>query len=94
MNPHFRYLVDEAKKSNKTVIDRCNLTIFYEQGYDWLPEYLAKNHVQVVASLPCYTLDNVEKQVRYGTVPTIRTHDTIAWQRCFRQEHSRTSMAQ
>ncbi len=94
MNPHFKYIVDEAKKSNKTVIDRCNLTIFYEQNYDWLPEYLAKNHVQVVASLPCYTLDNVEKQVRHYIMVTIVANTTLARQRCFRQKCSRTSMAE
>lgn len=94
MNPHFRYLIDAARQSNKTVIDRCNLTIFYEHGYDWLPEYLAKNHVQVIASLPCYTLDNVEKQVRPNTFRILLANETSARQRCFRQERSRFTMAE
>jgi radical SAM/Cys-rich protein len=62
MNPHFKYFVEQASAANKLVIDRCNLTIFYEPGYEWLPEYLAQYRVQVIASLPCYTVENVEKQ--------------------------------
>jgi hypothetical protein len=44
------------------VIDRCNLTILEEAGYEDLPDYLANHRVEVVASLPCYTADNVAKQ--------------------------------
>lgn len=62
MNPHFRYLVSEARKRGVTVMDRCNLTILSEPGYDGLAEFLADNHVQVVASLPCYLEDNVDAQ--------------------------------
>ncbi|MEM8593593.1 MAG: arsenosugar biosynthesis radical SAM (seleno)protein ArsS [Pseudomonadota bacterium] len=62
MNEHFRYLVEEARKLNVQVIDRCNLTILFEEGYDWLPEFLAQHQVQVVASLPCYIEENVDKQ--------------------------------
>jgi hypothetical protein len=68
MNPHFKYFVEEAHAAKKAVIDRCNLTIFYEPGYEWLPEYLAKYRVQVIASLPCYTMENVEKQVLFQSL--------------------------
>jgi radical SAM/Cys-rich protein len=62
MNPHFRRLVREARARGRAVIDRCNLTIFFEPGYEVLPEFLAAEGVQVVASLPCYTADNVDQQ--------------------------------
>ena len=62
MNPHFRDLVRFARKNNIQVMDRCNLTILEEDGYEWLAEFLADNDVEVVASLPCYLEDNVEAQ--------------------------------
>ncbi|WP_082885977.1 arsenosugar biosynthesis radical SAM (seleno)protein ArsS, partial [Oleiphilus sp. HI0061] len=62
MNPYFRYLVEEARSLGVHVIDRCNLTILQEPGYEDLAEFLAANEVEVVASLPCYTKDNVDQQ--------------------------------
>jgi radical SAM/Cys-rich protein len=62
MNPHFRYLVSEARKLGVEVIDRCNLTILSEPGYEDLAQFLANEKVSVAASLPCYTQDNVDKQ--------------------------------
>ena len=62
LNPSFRFLVKEARKRNKIVIDRCNLTVLLEPGQEDLPEFLASNKVRVVASLPCYSESNVDKQ--------------------------------
>jgi len=62
MNYGFRQLVETAKSFGKEVIVRSNLTIFFVEGYEDLPEYFAKNQVRVVASLPCYLEDNVDKQ--------------------------------
>ncbi len=62
MNPHFKKLVKAARALNLEVIDRCNLTIFFENGFDDIPLFLKENKVHVVASLPCYTKDNVDKQ--------------------------------
>ena len=62
MNPEFRYLVMEARKRNVTVVDRCNLTILLEPGYEDIAQFLADNHVEIVASLPCYSEENVDKQ--------------------------------
>ena len=62
MNPHFRHLVQEARKLGLRVIDRCNLTILFEPGYDDLADFLAEQQVEIVASLPCYSQDNVDKQ--------------------------------
>lgn len=62
LNPHFRYLVTEARARNLRIIDRCNLTIFEEPGHEDLPEFLAANGVEIVASLPCYLEENVAAQ--------------------------------
>ena len=62
MNPHFRYLVTEARKRNVEVIDRSNLTILLEPGYQDLAAFLARQQVVITASLPCYTAENVDKQ--------------------------------
>lgn len=62
MNPHFRYLVSEAVKLGVEVIDRCNLTILTEPGYEDLAAFLAEHRVKVVASLPCYSEQNVNEQ--------------------------------
>ena len=62
MNPHFRYLVTEARKMDVEVIDRCNLMILLEPGYEDLAQFLAEQQVTITASLPCYLEENVEKQ--------------------------------
>ena len=62
MNPHFRYLVAQARSLGVRVIDRCNLTILSEPGYDGLAQFLAEQSVEVTASLPCYAQANVDKQ--------------------------------
>ena len=62
MNPLFRDLVVAAREQGITVIDRCNLTILMEPGYEGTAEFLAANEVQIVASLPCYMEDNVDGQ--------------------------------
>jgi radical SAM/Cys-rich protein len=62
MHPQFRYLVDEAYKLGVHTIDRCNLTILEEPGYEWVAEFLATNKVEVIASLPCYTEEKVDQQ--------------------------------
>jgi radical SAM/Cys-rich protein len=62
MNYGFRQLVEVAIAHQKSVIVRSNLTIFFVAGYEDLPEYFAANKVRVVASLPCYLEDNVDKQ--------------------------------
>lgn len=61
MNYGFKPLVEAARATGKEVIVRSNLTIFFEPGYQDLPEYFAQHQVRVVASLPCYLEDNVDK---------------------------------
>ena len=62
MNPHFKYLVKAARSLGVTVMDRCNPTILLEAGYEDLPAFFAEYDVNVVASLPCYMEQNVDKQ--------------------------------
>ena len=62
MNPLFCYLVEQASMRNVSVIDRSNLTILLEPGYEGLAEFLAKHKVIITASLPCYAEQNVDKQ--------------------------------
>ena len=58
----FRELVRAARAQGVRVIDRCNLTILFEPGQDGLAEFLAGQRVEVVASMPCYSAANVDKQ--------------------------------
>lgn len=62
MNYGFKDLVATARAYNKEIIVRSNLTIFFESDYEYLPEYFAQNQIRIVASLPCYLEDNVDKQ--------------------------------
>jgi len=62
LNPQFPRLVQEARRLGAKVIDRCNLTILEQPGHEELAEYLATERVEVVASMPCYLRDNVERQ--------------------------------
>ena len=66
INEHFRYLASEATKHCRQVIDRSNLTIFFEPGHEDLPEFLAGYGIEVTASLPCYQMENVDKQRGVG----------------------------
>ncbi len=62
LNDHFRYLVAAARAMDVRVIDRCNLTILEEPGFEDLAQFLAVHQVEVSASLPCYSQENVDKQ--------------------------------
>jgi radical SAM/Cys-rich protein len=62
MNPHFRYLVEQARQRGISVMDRCNLTILLEPGYEDLADFLAEQKVAITASLPCYSEQNVSEQ--------------------------------
>lgn len=62
MNPHFKYTVSQAVHRGIRIIDRCNLVILEEPGYEDLVGFLASHQVQIVASLPCYSSDNVDAQ--------------------------------
>ena len=58
----FRELVEVSRDSGCRVLDRNNLTILEEPGFEWLPGFLASRQVEVIASLPCYLEKNVNQQ--------------------------------
>jgi radical SAM/Cys-rich protein len=62
LNPHFRRMVTGARNMGVRVMDRCNLTILHVPGQEDLGEFLAGEQVEIVASLPCYSADNVDSQ--------------------------------
>ncbi len=62
LHPEFKNLITSLSSKQIDIIDRCNLTIFFEEGYEDLPQFLAKNKVIVTASLPCYEKNNVDFQ--------------------------------
>jgi radical SAM/Cys-rich protein len=64
MIPDFRYFIERAKalEPSRHVIDRCNLTILLEPGYEELADFLATHKVEIIASMPCYSPENVNAQ--------------------------------
>lgn len=62
MNPHFRWFVEQLRTRGLRVMDRCNLTILTANGFRDLPEFLASQEVEIVASLPCYSEENTDRQ--------------------------------
>ena len=66
LSEFFRYFVETARGAGAQVIDRNNLTIIEEPEFGWLPEYLARHEVEVIASLPCYSAKNVNQQRGQG----------------------------
>jgi radical SAM/Cys-rich protein len=63
----FDYLVKSARSLGRHVMDRCNLTVIFEPGKEYLPELLQSHRVELVCSLPCYTEENVDRQRGKGT---------------------------
>ncbi len=62
LNSSFRWIVEAARHSGHTVLDRCNLTVLLEPGQEDLAAFLAAHQVHVIASLPCYLEENVDRQ--------------------------------
>ena len=67
LNPNFDYLVEAATRLERHVMDRCNLTVIFAPGKDYLPEFFRRHRVEVVCSLPCYSEENVDRQRGKGT---------------------------
>jgi radical SAM/Cys-rich protein len=67
LHPDFAYLIASARRLGRHVMDRCNLTVIFEPGMEYLPEFFKLNEVELVCSLPCYSKDNVDKQRGKGT---------------------------
>lgn len=62
MIPDFRYLVESIRGMGRRVMNRCNLTILNEPGYEWVADFHAQHGVELVASMPCYSPENVNAQ--------------------------------
>ena len=62
LNPHFRYLVKNARAMGIHVIDRCNLTVLEQPGLESMAAFLAEHQIEIVSSLPCYLQENVDGQ--------------------------------
>lgn len=83
MHPDFRRLVAGARALGRRVIDRCNLTILHEPGQEDTAAFLAEQGCEIVASLPCYSLENVEKQrgrgVFDGSIRALRALNALGY---------------
>jgi radical SAM/Cys-rich protein len=89
MVPDFRYLVERLREIPrvKTIIDRCNLTILLEPGYEWLADFLAAHRLKIVASMPCYEAENVNAQRGNGVFDaSIRALQLLNRLGCGRQD--------
>ena len=64
MNPDFKYLIRRIRKMTpgRRIIDRCNLTILLEPDYEDYADFMARHEVEIIASMPCYTPENVNAQ--------------------------------
>lgn len=62
LNPNFDYLIRSAKPWVKEIIVRSNLTVFFGEGKDYLPNFFKENKIHLICSLPCYTKENVDSQ--------------------------------
>jgi radical SAM/Cys-rich protein len=67
LHPDFDYLVAAAHELGRHVMDRCNLTVIFEPGKEYLPEFFKQHEIELVCSLPCYSQENVDKQRGKGT---------------------------
>jgi radical SAM/Cys-rich protein len=85
MIPDFRYFVERvtALRVSRHIIDRCNLTILLEPGYEDLPEFLARHKVEIIASIPCYTPENVNAQrgegVFEGSIAALKLLNSLGY---------------
>ncbi len=66
LNPHFAFLVEQARALGRQVIVRCNLTVLFVSGMEHLPQFYRDQGVQLICSLPCYTAENVDGQRGQG----------------------------
>lgn len=83
LNPHFRRLVHSARDMGVHVMDRCNLTILAVEGQEDLADFLAREQVEIIASLPCYLEDNVNRQrgngVFEGSIRSLQTLNALGY---------------
>jgi len=85
MIPDFRYFIEKVRSLERSrhVIDRCNLTILLTSGYKDLPQFLADNRVEIIASMPCYSSENVNAQrgdgVFEGSIQALQVLNSLGY---------------
>jgi radical SAM/Cys-rich protein len=83
LSEHFRPLVEGARALGRRVMDRCNLTVLWERGQEDTAAFLAKHGVEIVASLPCYARENVDRQrgrgVFDGSIEALRLLNRLGY---------------
>lgn len=83
MIPDFRYFITRLKELDRHIIDRCNLTILLEPGHEGTAEFLAAHGVEIVASLPCYSRENVDEQrgngVFQGSITALKLLNSLGY---------------
>ncbi len=85
MIPNFRYFIKRvrAMQPPRKIIDRCNLIILIEPGYEGLAEFFAEHKVEIIASMPCYTPENVNAQrgqgVFEGSIEALRLLNSVGY---------------
>jgi radical SAM/Cys-rich protein len=85
MIPDFRYLIERVKtlQPSRHIIDRCNLTILLERGYEDLAAFLARHRVEIIASMPCYSSENVNAQrgegVFEGSIAALQLLNSLSY---------------
>jgi radical SAM/Cys-rich protein len=62
LNPSFAFLVRGARGLGRSVTVRCNLTVLFVEGMEWLVDFYRENRIELVCSMPCYTEENVDQQ--------------------------------
>ena len=85
LNPHFRRFVGAVRDMGVTVLVRTNLTVLVTPGMETMPRFMKDNAVELVASLPCYLEENVDRQrgagVFSGSVEAIRLLNDLGYGR-------------
>ncbi|MHC4488683.1 MAG: arsenosugar biosynthesis radical SAM (seleno)protein ArsS [Planctomycetota bacterium] len=62
LNPDFRFFLESVCRLTSRTTVRTNLTVFFEPGLDWVPSWYKQQQIVLIASLPCYTQENVDRQ--------------------------------
>lgn len=77
LNPDFRFFIEGVCELASPLMVRTNLTVFFEPGLDWVPEWYQEHRVVIIGSLPCYTQENVDKQRGRGVFE--KSIEAIKW---------------
>jgi radical SAM/Cys-rich protein len=77
LNPNFTFLVERTRYLGRAVTVRCNLTVMFEPGMQWLGEFYRRNQIALICSLPCYGPENVDNQRGRGVFS--KSIDALRW---------------